>query len=632
MGILTSNGITNQPANYTFTIENTNVLVAGSFLQVQIPADLTVGSLICMVNTSIPVLCQNISTYVVNITNLINSSVAIGALKNSPITMLGLTNPITFKPTASFAITIYTSAFVSIETLSTGITVTMNTPATFNSLNITPASTLTGQNTTYLVELAAPFTLSNSTSLQMLFPSEYQVSSLLCSNVSNLQNLNCGSTTVPISTTLPLSVGGVSSVKLRVGTITNPLSQAIISLITVDLFIGGYKSLESTVRLGPFTPNVVSYSMSETSSYMNESTSITLLIATTNTIPPNSYLTSAGYLTITIPSEYNTSSMSCSSVVGVTSFSCTNASNVIKIAGSSYQTAITVVIAGLLTPAVASSSIFSINTYDSNNNAVDSSTANSKYAVPCTLPCRSCTAVPTSCLSCYTAAGLQPVVSNQKYLSQSTCLLACNSSAYSDSNFICYACSSNCLTCSLAAANCTSCPAVAQYMQSNVCYATCPSGSYPDNPTNTCKTCINSCLTCSTAAICITCISSYYLNGTSCLSTCPPLYYSSSFVCYPCDANCMSCDSTGCLTCASTYLLYAGICYLQCPAGVFISGSSCAACSSSCFTCITYSNVCGSCLTTGTLQYLYSGSCLASCPVGYFSDNAICTRCVSPCD
>lgn len=629
--LLTSNSVTNQAANYTFTIQNTNSLNSGTFLQLQLPSEVTMGTLSCFVNATIAVLCQNLSSTVVNITNIINASVTVGQLKNSPLTIVGLTNPISFKPTGSFGITIYTSTFVAIETLSSGITATMAAAATFNSLNITPNSMLTGQNTSYLVELTAPYVLQNSSTLQILFPSEYQIASLTCSNITNLQTLSCGSTTVPITTTLQLSVTGVSTVRLRISTIGNPLSQATTSLITVGLYISSFKSVEQTVRLGPFTPNVISYSTSQTSSYMAEATSLTFTITTTNVIPPNSYLTGVGYLTITMPSEYNTAAMSCSSVVGVASFACTNSSNIIKIMGTSYLTTITVVIAGLFNPSVATSGLFSISSYDSNNNVVDSSTANLKYATPCTLPCRSCTSTVTQCLSCYTAAALQSVVSNQKFLSQGTCLTACNSSAFSDSNSICYACSSNCSTCSQVSTNCTSCPPSLQYLLANTCYATCPDGSYPDNPTNTCLACTNNCSTCSSATVCLSCVSNHYLNNTSCLTSCPALFYASNQVCYPCASNCASCDVTGCLTCSTNFYLYSGVCYSQCPQGVYISGSNCVACSSSCFTCATYANVCASC-APGALPYFYAGSCLSTCPVGYYSNNTICTRCVSPCD
>jgi hypothetical protein len=348
------------------------------------------------------------------------------------------------------------------------------------------------------------------------------------------------------------------------------MSQATVSLITVDLYVNGYKSLESTIRLGPFTPNTIIYSVSQTSLFMEEATSLTLTITTTNTIPPFGYLPTAGYLTITLPAEYNYASVVCNSVTGIASFTCSNSSGVIKIIGSSYQTSMTIVLSGLINPTAATSSMFSMNSYDSNNNAIDSSTTNTKYTVPCTLPCRSCSATLIQCLSCYTLDNLQTIVANQKYLSLGNCNIACNSSAYADVNYICYACDSSCKTCSQSATNCTSCFATSPYILNNTCYSTCPSGYYADATNSQCVACINNCKTCLSASICVTCNTNYNLNGTSCISTCPPLYYSQNQVCVPCSSNCASCDTTGCLVCNSGYYLYMGLCYLQCPMGMYI--------------------------------------------------------------
>jgi hypothetical protein len=165
-----SNTVTNQLANYNFQIQNTNSLSSGSFIQLQVPADIIVGTLSCFVNTSIVVTCQNISATVINITGVVSNSVAVGLLKNSPITIVGLTNPTTFKPTGSFAITIYTSTFISIEALSSGITVVMTTATTLTSLSITPSNMLTGQQATYLISLSTPFVLTNNSNMSISFP------------------------------------------------------------------------------------------------------------------------------------------------------------------------------------------------------------------------------------------------------------------------------------------------------------------------------------------------------------------------------------------------------------------------------------------------------------------------------
>lgn len=111
--LTTSNAINNQPANYTFTINNTNALSSGSFLQIVVPSSITVGSISCFV-LSAPVTCSIVSTNTINVTNHINSSVAAGVLTSIPLVIVGLTNPINFQPTNSFSVTIFTSSYVII--------------------------------------------------------------------------------------------------------------------------------------------------------------------------------------------------------------------------------------------------------------------------------------------------------------------------------------------------------------------------------------------------------------------------------------------------------------------------------------------------------------------------------------
>lgn len=433
-----------------------------------------------------------------------------------------------------------------------------------------------------------------------------------------------------MSMLLPLTTS-TNTISLKVSSVTNPLSLATPTGIGVALYVGGYLSLYSSVTVGPFTDNSITYSVAQTSMYMEESTSLKITVATSNQVPPSRHLTAAGYLVITVPSEYTTTSMSCAAISGVSNPSCTISSGTVKITGTSYQTSITVNLNGVVNPTSSSSSPFSIRSYDSLDNDIDSSSANYQYGVPCTLPCRTCTATLTSCLSCYTSSTLQTAVSNRKYLTQSTCATACNTSSFSDSNSICYSCSSGCKTCSVSARNCTSCPTNLPYMLDTVCYSGCPYGYYSDSSLGVCSQCINNCKACTTDVICLSCQTGFYLNGTSCISNCPTRTYLENNVCINCSSNCGTCDSTGCLTCDSGYLLYSSVCYLACPPGVYVSGSLCTTCNASCQSCSISANNCSSCVSTGTLPYLYSGSCLASCPTGYYSNNFNCVLCVDPC-
>jgi hypothetical protein len=79
------------------------------------------------------------------------------------------------------------------------------------------------------------------------------------------------------------------------------LSLATPTAIIVYLYTGGYLSLQSSVVVGPFTTNLITYSVTQTSQYIGEGTSLTVTITTTNQLPPTRYLSAAGYLTITVP-------------------------------------------------------------------------------------------------------------------------------------------------------------------------------------------------------------------------------------------------------------------------------------------------------------------------------------------
>lgn len=112
--VTTNSSVVYASAAYTFVINNTNSLNAGSFLQIIFPTDIQLGTLQCFVNTSIAVQCTKISSTTINVTSIINSTVAVSQLANSPLLITGITNPQSVKPTSSISITIYTSTFTAI--------------------------------------------------------------------------------------------------------------------------------------------------------------------------------------------------------------------------------------------------------------------------------------------------------------------------------------------------------------------------------------------------------------------------------------------------------------------------------------------------------------------------------------
>ena len=114
----------------------------------------------------------------------------------------------------------------------------------------------------------------------------------------------------------------------------------------------------------------------------------------------------------------------------------------------------------------------------------------------------------------------------------------------------CAACSapSNCSSCSspfVALGTICVCPLTAQgahtYLNTTTSQCgTCDSLSYGDPADFVCKACQLPCASCSLAAAnCTSCQSGLFLQGNACLSACNAGFYSASNVCTPCNASCL---------------------------------------------------------------------------------------------
>jgi hypothetical protein len=106
---------------------------------------------------------------------------------------------------------------------------------------------------------------------------------------------------------------------------------------------------------------------------------------------------------------------------------------------------------------------------------------------------------------------------------------------------MCLSCHYTCLTCAVAAANCTSCdPLMNRQLTLNACP---PLTNYYDNGVALAVTCDANCLNCTTTATtCTACYTYAYLSGSTCTN------------CTAYDPNCLTCNSTACLTCAVGFI------------------------------------------------------------------------------
>jgi proprotein convertase subtilisin/kexin type 5 len=86
------------------------------------------------------------------------------------------------------------------------------------------------------------------------------------------------------------------------------------------------------------------------------------------------------------------------------------------------------------------------------------------------------------------------------------------------------------------------------------CVTSCPSGTFIDTTTQSCKSCsmiFANCSICNSQS-CNDCASNYYLLLNVCYSTCPMGYFanSNSGTCDSCNTGCKSCSNlTNCLIC-----------------------------------------------------------------------------------
>jgi proprotein convertase subtilisin/kexin type 5 len=170
----------------------------------------------------------------------------------------------------------------------------------------------------------------------------------------------------------------------------------------------------------------------------------------------------------------------------------------------------------------------------------------------------------------------------------------------------CLICSSNCLECSVTSSNCITCPALTSILN-NKCYSPCPA-SYQSVYVNNILTCVlcssitQNCATCANNG-CTSCISNSYSyinptnNSLTCVTTCPSGTFidTASQSCKSCSsvfANCSACNSQYCTQCTANQYLLSNVCYSTCPMGYYANSNtwSCDSCNIGCKSCSSLSN------------------------------------------
>lgn len=214
----------------------------------------------------------------------------------------------------------------------------------------------------------------------------------------------------------------------------------------------------------------MSYSINSNSTFLGDPVNLNI---TYYSLPVNT-----GYIIATIPAEYTITTLTVTgdgstnftysyigyslniSIIGVNALNCT------------------FILMGLVNPVTSPSSFWQLNAYTATSILIATSSSNSKFTALCGSVCKWCINT-TYCLTCYN----NTLVNSLSYLknSSSLCVASCVSTEFLY-NSICYSCSSNCLTCSIFASNCTSCNG-GLYILNNTCISLCPSGYYTSGVT-----------------------------------------------------------------------------------------------------------------------------------------------------
>ena len=210
-----------------------------------------------------------------------------------------------------------------------------------------------------------------------------------------------------------------------------------------------------------------------------------------------------------------------------------------------------------------------------------------RKCMPCDNACSDCLdGTHTQCSSCKLGYFLQP--------SSTICLNSCPDGSWEDTtNHICSSCDISCSVCTGANNDeCSSCNS-GYFLQpsSTICLDSCPVGYWRDTTSNICMECDISCSVCSdgTNTQCSSCKAGYFLQvgSTTCLTSCANGTWpnSTSNLCLNCDVSCVACtgpENTQCSACKPGYFLQPSStsCLSTCPPIYFYPNTSLHACQS----------------------------------------------------
>jgi hypothetical protein len=616
--------ITYALTTYTIFAVLPDPIPASGYIKVDFPSTITFGT--------VAISSASFTTTSCTVPTLVGTTVTINACfsadmtnANISIVLSGIYNPPSLQPTTTFSIKTYGPIGI-VDSIISGLLVTMTTPATTSSFTIAPLNDMVHTFTQYNLALTFAVPHQNGDYFVMKIPASMAYSaSPTCVPISGIVSVSCILLNL---TAIKVNLGAVPSASAQIS-ISNIRNYDVATSQSFQLFFynSGNYDMEATGTASTTysTMAISTFSVNNNDQIaLYESSNLTVTLSTPFSMD-SSFLANQTSLALTPPTGFSVNSnTTCTASIGT----CLVANGSISVSGVGLTvTNLITTIKKITLPYFSpTSSSFTI-VYGYAGSQVATVSAGVTVSVFCTSPCERCVSTAAACASCLPS----PNTAIYLYTVNSSCLNSCPNGYYANST-LCVICSPPCLYCK-DAVNCTKCTATT-YLYGMACLTTCPP-TFFGNSSNICDSCVPPCFNCTSATACTSCALDF-LSNSSCVpaSSCPAGTYgdTGSKTCAPCSSPCSTCFSanTNCTSCAIGFVLYQNTCPNQCPSTYYNNTNQCLACGTPCGNC-TSSTACLSCLT----NFLSGSSCVlaSSCPVGTFPENATrtCTSCPVGC-
>lgn len=658
----------NQNTSILFDITVKNPIPDNGNLAIQFPDEIQLES---------PLSCTamshsfTISTCTITSDNtvLFTSLSAINSNDQITVTISPITTPRSFKPTSSFLIYSLTNDNYKLDKNYGELILANTINKEISTLEITPVSYVTMENTRYKFEFISTNILYHGDIITITFPSscsfdsdKYEITVNGEGNLSYSQVINSITSTdeglmleVKLQfkdETYKTQIG--ENIVLRVNNIINPSTTKPTETFAFDIktsegyaieeykqnivvtMTNGHSFASSLIEAELPSINTVSDYLFDISTYRNANADDTIEITVPDgisfendeclleavqtenlyTLNDNTQCTlDSSKKTVTITNPFSAID-NLPSIISYR-FKVKNLRNTIS-TGSSFDS-------------------FKVYLYNNEHYIKEQETTNLTLQFNCQSPCAKCTDVSDYCTKCLISSG-------KPYILNGICYDKCPSGyGLYENTKECVKCDESCEECDGEFPDkCTKCKPNFPYFNPSTskCINQCPDGFYADS-NSLCQQCDSKCATCKTSSdMCTSCnkdSSLSYLYNNNCLTECPNGTINTDKICFDCDPSCKTCEGTvnSCTSCNSPLLLYKSKCIQRDECSSDMNrykdtiNNKCLDCVEGCKICGTSSTQCYECQEGYVLKNDKCYQKMTSCEEGYFltSDN-LC----EPCD